>query len=248
MKPIREENAKELESFADMLERAVINLQENVRAADLEAGTLYTIILEKLPEKLLSQYIRWVKENRRVESLLTLKDWTAEEAEYQIQATEIKHGLQSGNNNGKLPHRRSKSYGVNQTDDNNKGTCKVCGASNAVCNCEIFKSRSVRQKWATAKKLGLCYRCLGDDHLGGECRRSRVCNIDGCRDRHSRLLHGDRNGTKPQFHPLGSQPHGTQPQGTPSQGIQPQVTQLQENQPQANQPEGRKTRSPVQQK
>ena len=39
MKPIREENAKELEKFADMLEQAVINLQENNRAADLEAGT-----------------------------------------------------------------------------------------------------------------------------------------------------------------------------------------------------------------
>lgn len=73
LKPIGEENSKELEKFADMLERAVINLQENNRAADLEAGTLYTIILEKLPEKLLSQYIRWVKENRRVESLITLQ-------------------------------------------------------------------------------------------------------------------------------------------------------------------------------
>ena len=132
MKPIREENAKELEKFADMLERAVINLQENNRAADLEAGTLYTIILEKLPEKLLSQYIRWVKENRKVESLITLKDWTAEEAEYQIQATEIKHGFKSGNTNGKLHDRRSKSYGINQTDNKKKGTCKVCGASHAV--------------------------------------------------------------------------------------------------------------------
>ena len=73
MKPIREENAKELEKFADMLERAVINLQENNRAAELEAGTLYTIILEKLREKLLSQYLRWVKENQRVESLIMLK-------------------------------------------------------------------------------------------------------------------------------------------------------------------------------
>ena len=63
MRPLREENPKELEKFADMLERAVINLQENNRAADLEAGTLYTIILEKLPEKLLAQYYRWVKEN-----------------------------------------------------------------------------------------------------------------------------------------------------------------------------------------
>ena len=55
LKPIGEENSKELEKFADMLKRAVINLQENNRAADLEAGTLYTIILEKLPKKLLSQ-------------------------------------------------------------------------------------------------------------------------------------------------------------------------------------------------
>ena len=91
MKPIREENAKELEKFVDMLEWVVINLQYNNQAVDLEAGTLYTIILEKLPEKLLSHCIRWVKENRRVESLITLKDWTAEEAEYQFQATEIKH-------------------------------------------------------------------------------------------------------------------------------------------------------------
>jgi len=83
MTPISEENAKELEKFADMLERAVINFQVNNRAADLEAGTLYTIILEKLLEKLLSRYIRWVKEHRRVESLITLKDWTADLAEYQ---------------------------------------------------------------------------------------------------------------------------------------------------------------------
>lgn len=55
-KPLREQNAKELETFADMLERAVINLQETNREADLEAGTINTIKLEKLPEKLLAQY------------------------------------------------------------------------------------------------------------------------------------------------------------------------------------------------
>ena len=56
---------------------------------DLEAGTLYTIIVEKLPEKLLSQYIPWVKENRRVESLITLKDWTAEEAEIRFRPLKL---------------------------------------------------------------------------------------------------------------------------------------------------------------
>ena len=41
MKPIREKNAKDLEKLSDMLERAVINLKENNRTADLESGTLY---------------------------------------------------------------------------------------------------------------------------------------------------------------------------------------------------------------
>ena len=92
----------------------MINLQENNLAADLEAGTLYTIILEKLPEKLLAQYYPWVKVNEKVESLVILKDWTAEEAEYQIQATELKHGFKSGNSNWKSHDRRSKSFGTNQ--------------------------------------------------------------------------------------------------------------------------------------
>ena len=80
------------------------------------------------------------------------------------------------------------------------GTCKVCGASHAVWNCYVFKSRSIQEKWATAKKLGHCYRCLGDDHLGGECPRSRVCNIDGCRDRHNRLLHCKKRHRQIQLH------------------------------------------------
>ena len=50
-------------------------------------------------------------------------------------------------------------------------------------------------------------------------------------------MHGNRNGTKLQFRPLGSQPHGTQLQGSQSQGIQPQGTQSQETQPQVNQPQ-----------
>jgi len=192
----------------------VINFQENNRAADLEAGTLYSIILEKLPGKLLAQYYRWVKENEKVEFLVILKDWTTEEAEYQIQATELKHGLKSGNSNWKSHETRSKPFGTNQVANKRKGSCTVRGADHANWSYDVFKSTSIQEKWGTAKKLGLCYRCLGDDHLGGECPRSRVCNIDGCRDRYHRLLHGNQSGNLPQFRPQGSQPQSTQHQLT----------------------------------
>ena len=111
-KPIRDNNAKELEMFADVLERAVITLNENGRESDLKGRTLHTMILEENPERLLAQCYRWLNENRCQESLETLKDWVSEEAEYQIQATEIKNGISPDNQverqrNGRNPEASS---------------------------------------------------------------------------------------------------------------------------------------------
>ena len=41
MKPLRDNKAKELETFADVLERAVITLKETGRESDLDGGTLH---------------------------------------------------------------------------------------------------------------------------------------------------------------------------------------------------------------
>ena len=65
MNTLHEDDARALEKFVDVFERAVINLKENDRQSDLKDGTLYTIILEKVPEKLLAQYYRWIKEKSR---------------------------------------------------------------------------------------------------------------------------------------------------------------------------------------
>ena len=67
----------------------MVSLKENKKMADLEGGTLYAIVLKKLPHPLLSQYYRWIKENGSMESLEELRHWVAEEAEYQVQASEI---------------------------------------------------------------------------------------------------------------------------------------------------------------
>lgn len=202
MWPIKEDNPKALEKFADTLERAVVKLQENDCNADLEIGTLYTIILEKMPEKLITQYYRWLKEEKKVENLILLKDWTAEEAEYQMQAAELKHGLkESGSSSGSSRplQKKSRVLGTYQTENRNrpgddrKRACKLCGASqHGLWNCEVFKSRSPEDRWSAVKKLGVCYRCLADGHLGSVCPRSRACNLIGCSDSHHRLLHLDK--------------------------------------------------------
>ena len=189
MRPINADNPRELERFADILERTVVSLKENKKFADLEGGTLYAIVLEKLPQVLLSQYYRWIKEKGSLESLEELRRWVAEEAEYQVQASEIKHGLSSV---GGLRVKSSiKSY-FGTTEEKRDRPCKMCNQKHPIWKCDMFKGMEHRKKWETAKKLGLCYRCLGKGHLGDSCTWNRECGIDGCKDRHHRLLHEEK--------------------------------------------------------
>jgi len=55
--------------------------------------------------------------------------------------------------------------------------------------CDEFEELTAPKRWDCAKKLKLCFRCLGEGHLGQHCYRSRVCGINGCQEFHHRLLH-----------------------------------------------------------
>ena len=56
----------------------------------------------------------------------------------------------------------------------------------------MFKGMAHNKKWEMAKKLGLCYRCLGKGHLGESFVWRRECGVDGCKDHHHRILHEEK--------------------------------------------------------
>ena len=93
----------------------------------------------------------------------------------------------------------SKSFLSNRYDGEMRmSKCRVCGDNHPIWQCEVFKGRPAERRWETAKRLGLCYRCLGRDHLGNACTNYRECNIDGCKDTHHRLLHAQPKGSSGQ--------------------------------------------------
>ena len=59
---MRTGNAKDLEKFADLLDIAIINLQEAGQDHELGDGSLYTKLQRKLSEPMLARYHRWVFE------------------------------------------------------------------------------------------------------------------------------------------------------------------------------------------
>jgi len=55
----------------------------------------------------------------------------------------------------------------------------MCNQKHPVWKCEVLTGKENNKKREAAKKLGLCYRCLGKGHLSEECHWIRECVIDG---------------------------------------------------------------------
>ena len=193
---IRHGNARDIEEFADLLDIAMINLKEAGQDYELRDGSLYTKLQRKLPETMLTQYHRWIFENHKDESVMTLWTWVLQEAEFRIIASETVHGF-TGRMANNAPARSIPRYGNQRTffgeikDKRSlpKLICRECGKQHGIWNFRIFAQRSVRDRWNIAKRLQLCYRCLGEEHQGKSCPRSRTCGLDSCVDMHHRLLH-----------------------------------------------------------
>ena len=82
-----------MDKFASALERTIVVLKDNSLHTNLGGRTLYGIMVEKLPENLLKDYYSWFKEQRQNETMETLNEWVAVEADLQTQASEVKHGF-----------------------------------------------------------------------------------------------------------------------------------------------------------
>ena len=199
-RPICPGNYKEIEKFADLLDITIVNLKEANRSEELKDGLLYLKLQKKLPTSMLSSYHRWIFEKQKRESVESLREWVLQEAEFQTKALEAVHGL-TNTRQGKSEMRKFKRdnphtfYGRADfgTERQQLRVCKVCSKSHGAWACPEFKQMEIQSRWDCAKQNKLCFRCLGDRHLGQFCNRTRVCGIDGCKEIHHRLLHKVRS-------------------------------------------------------
>ena len=175
---IRPGNAKDIEEFADLLDIAMIRAGHHHELGD---GSLYNKMQCKIPETMLARYQRWMFENSKEESVISLRTWVLQEAEFQTIASEKVRGVE-----GKLsvePTRSRPRHGNQRTffGETNEGRkpqklhCQECGKKQAIWNCRDLIQKSVPERWSVAKRHQLCFRCLGQGHAGKSCPRSRPC-------------------------------------------------------------------------
>ena len=134
---IRAGNAKDLESFADLLDVAIISLQQAGQEYEFGDGSLYTKLQRKLPEPLLACNHRWVYEYNISESVLTLRSWVLKESEFQTVATVNWVNGCITDTSSAQPVNRYRSPGTivgEQTDNYSMQNlqCWLCGARHGV--------------------------------------------------------------------------------------------------------------------
>ena len=94
---IRPGNAKDLDEFADLLDIALISLQEAGQNHELGDDSLSPNCKKKLHQSMLARYHRWVFETNTAESVIALRKWVLQEAEFQTIASETVRGLTGKN-------------------------------------------------------------------------------------------------------------------------------------------------------
>ena len=145
VKPLRADNWRDLDDFCDKLDVYIVTFSDHGRREELMSASLYQRVQKKLPTKLLTAYQRHLAENRIIPDLISLQQYLAKEAEYQIRAHELVHGIGSkdddkgGSRDGwKGQDKRGsregrKEHGWKATE--HKRTCIYCDAEHPSHKC-----------------------------------------------------------------------------------------------------------------
>ena len=197
---MRDGNEKDMELFADALDVCVANLIEVDRMDELGDGTLYSNMLVKLSDDMLTNYQRWLDDKQKEGSVLVLREWVIRESDFLTVTAETKRGLNPSKAHAttmfSLVDKHSPQERRPMKSTNVRYCCVVCYQNHAVWSCETFRAKTVSERWSTAKQNRLCFKCLGKNHIARFCRRQMLCGIGGCTKTHNRLLHSE-NEEKP---------------------------------------------------
>ncbi|XP_043241191.1 uncharacterized protein LOC122391399 [Amphibalanus amphitrite] len=106
--------------------------------------------------------------------------------------------------------------------------CICCEALHDVTTCPTFLSKPVDEKAILVSKSGACFFCLRKGHAVRHCRFAKRCNIEGCKMKHHRLLHGSKRvGVQSSSQVPGSELDGQRVVAAASLGGKPVTTLLQ---------------------
>ena len=217
-------------NYRNFVRGPVSSLTGTESESELGNGSLYAILIEKLPVSRKSQYFRWLCDDSRDPSVKSLNIWLAREAKIEHRIQETMQETQTQNPQP-LPKRTNQySHWHNERNtgrfhayatQTHVDDCPVCENKHPVHACYEFRSYDIDTRWQCAKALKLCFRCLSSFHEGKNCRKTERCTQSGCTASHHELLHDPKRQRRTGNSPF-SQPQNPWASGA-TRSTQPEV-------------------------
>jgi hypothetical protein len=194
-----------LRAFSANLHSVVATLRLGGYGMELHSHATLAQLVAKLPPALKSRWGEksWAKQPQ-LSTVEDLDKWLDDVAmaEHSIRAGAMESSRSSGDPPKKSNRdgRRGQSHNVfNTTTENrpaqqstNQLRCPCCDSTDQhhLEECQEFKSLPVEERAIIAKEKGICFRCLGRDHIGRDCSQTQRCTQPDCDAVHHPLLHG----------------------------------------------------------
>ena len=198
--PVEETNLKELEIFSDRLTDVVVKLEDSDQHQELAGvSALYIAVQQKLPGSLLIAYQELLHRKPRKDGLSVFSKWLQKQVVYRLDVEEVKERTKKkteGNVESKK-HKHEKGAVHNVTREPTP-KCAVCHGPHQVTSCKKWGETSIANRWETAKRNELCYRCLRSGHQGKNCPENNHCGINDCKGTHHFHLHFERPSNPPE--------------------------------------------------
>ncbi|XP_042206551.1 uncharacterized protein LOC121855584 isoform X3 [Homarus americanus] len=196
-----------LRKLASQLWGAVSHLENLNLMSELETRKTFRTLVVKLPPKLRERCVDDVRNYQKstghrtglvkwlalyLEKAVTMDDMALLSSEDSQEGSKKRPEGSSSSKRAVGLVTISEAKGNGGETSSGKGSCPLCSRAHGLAGCDEFRSMSVRERLETVKGLRCCFLCLRVSHLVGQCWSRYRCGTDGCKEKHSRMLHQER--------------------------------------------------------
>ncbi|CAH8491742.1 unnamed protein product [Schistosoma mattheei] len=190
--PLNQDDITGLQKLTRLMTNCKIALSQMGRNDDLNCSTNIKRIVKQLPR---SMQFKWAEAADDIlrKGLEPNFDDLLQFLEKKVSIATNTYGqLASGSYKTQtISNNRSASIRAKIHTSSIKGTvhCVICSEAHEVASCPQLLEVSHNEKLELLKKFKLCFNCLKPNHRATDCRQPVLCEIDGCKRRHHRILH-----------------------------------------------------------
>ena len=190
---IKSHDSAAIIKYAQLITTCVNVLKQFGFTGDLYSESVLNSALRKIPPELKTKWFFLAKSKSYYNAdLCKFSEWLNEVAYvHDEMMVQFKTPFEK-KSTGSTEKVKTSTFAVNDRGKPTPTTTKQCRLKDVqqIWMCNKFKQQAVNERYETFKKLKLCFCCL-NSHLIKDCKSERVCGVNGCTKKHSRLLHSD---------------------------------------------------------